>query len=546
MEGVLMLRQEKNARTPFCRLPVELLHHILSEVPSPLDHPQQELFSLDTFWCNSATDVITLLPITHTSRYLREVALSYNWLWKTIVADSRFLPTVSVARSGHVPLVAVIKPSRSFAKAVDSLYASLAHRVQELHVMDLYHNDIDGINHLQAFLELDHPWLTSYSLNSEQILDVEWPTNTLPLSQGSAMSLRDLAIKGVPLLPAVHLPSLTHLALCDIMKEGLTDAVIEVLQHCPNLQALVLDNMFDDPDPLSYHPRSLNLPSLRRLTFVNPGGLLLPQILSAIPHRPGCSLQVLGCGVGHEPLLKEIRSRFSEHLLDGATLLSFGDYSATPLNMARMSLTAIGPNSVGHIVMEPYISRSNRGQKLIDTHMKRQLCDKQSLLNIRDVWVWKETFRPLSDPFSSIYHAILTLPSLQTLTIVLNRDGPYAKFVPDLSVCPRAQDPAFCAHHLRTVIIICHQSEFSSDLEPLYFTKMLDQLQSGEYSYFEHLVVKTVSQVVPLDAHLQELCAHFATVRVETIADPPGLPLPEHCVETRAKRNRKAGHGGLW
>ncbi len=537
-----MLRQEMNARTPFCRLPIELLHQILSEVPSPLSHPQQELFSLNTYWSNTATDVITLLPITHTSRYLRQVAMSYNWLWKTIVADSRFLPTVSVARSGHVPLVAVIKPSRSFAIAIDSLYTSLAHRVQELHIMDLYHDDIDDINYLKAFLELDHPWLTSYSLNSEQMLDVDWPTNTLPLSQGSATSLRDLAIKGVPLLPAVHLPYLTHLALCDIMKEGLTDAVFEVLQHCPNLQALVLDNMFDDPDPLSYHPRSLNLPSLRRLTFVNPGGFLLPQILSATPHRPGCSLQVLGCGVGDEPVLKEIRSRFFENLLDGATLLSFGDYSVDPLNMARISLTAIGPNSVGHIAM--HISRSKSRQKLVATHMKRQFCDKHSLLNIRDVWVWKETSRTLSDPFSSIYHAILTLPSLQTLTIVLNRDERYAKFVPDLSVCPRAQDPAFCAHHLRTVIIICHCSKVSSKLESLYFTGMLDQLKSGEYRYFDHLIVKAVPQVVPLDAHLQELRAHFATVRVETIADPPELPLPEHCVETRAKRDR--GAGGLW
>ena len=66
-------------------------------------------------------------------------------------------------------------------------------------------------------------------------------------------------------------------------------------------------------------------------------------------------------------------------------------------------------------------------------------------------------------------------------------------------------------------------------------TTMLEQLQTGEYKYFKHLVVRVASWCcAPGDweRDLEALRAHFETVRVEGFRGFPAIPVPASYVET--------------
>ncbi|KAI0735885.1 hypothetical protein C8Q76DRAFT_792380 [Earliella scabrosa] len=513
-EALSILRQKMNARQPLFRLPLEVLQKVLSEVA---DQPE----FIEPFWSSTAQDATALRSILHTCRYLRELALSHRLLWRTIITHGTFAPTTMVTWSGDAPLNVVIWPYADMRAILDDCYRSLVHRVQELHVVDIGHRHI---NYLQALLELEHPALLSYSISGKPGDLTKWPTYTLPLSKTAAGTLQDLHVRGVPLLPAVQLPFLTHIALCDITHPHLGDAIVDVLGRCPNLQAVVLSNLGSVES--NRHTLSATSTVLRRVTIRGRFYSLYDRLFPYRGDSDVSSVQFLLPPSTLEWRLPGDIPRFLEHVRSSATLLrvclrggrSHHDVFASEV-LVNLSMTAVGPNGVTHIVQTflglpaPYVYDAYKESNYME-QLRLPAC-----LGLREVWVQR----------SSVTH--------------------HAEDQPSLDACPSKSQwsPSF---HRPTTLILVFQGPPASAyvLETIRFEEMLQALRSGEYDYFEHLVVRTMSQFVPMEEALEELRKHFATVRVEKISAVQELPLPASAIETRAGSygGRKLWKDALW
>ena len=73
-KATVVLREAHNERCPLLNLPIEILHKILELVP---DSCTRRWKGYHPFWHNTLTDSSILIPVTHTCRRLREVALAH-------------------------------------------------------------------------------------------------------------------------------------------------------------------------------------------------------------------------------------------------------------------------------------------------------------------------------------------------------------------------------------------------------------------------------------------------------------------------------------
>ena len=548
-EALSILRQKMNARQPLFRLPLEVLQKVLSEVA---DQPE----FIEPFWSSTAQDATALRSILHTCRYLRELALSHRLLWRTIITHGTFAPTTMVTWSGDAPLNVVIWPYADMRAILDDCYRSLVHRVQELHVVDIGHRHI---KYLQALLELEHPALLSYSISGKPGDLTKWPTYTLPLSKTAAGTLQDLHVRGVPLLPAVQLPFLTHIALCDVTHPHLGDAIVDVLERCPNLQAVVLSNLGSVES--NRHTLSATSTVLRRVTIRGRFYSLYDRLF---PYRGDSDVSSVQFLLPPSTLNWKIPGdipRFLEHVRSSATLLrvclrgerSHHDVFASEV-LVNLSMTAVGPNGVTHVVQTlglpaPYVYDAYKESNYME-QLRLPAC-----LGLREVWVQRSSVTHHAEDqvrkyLREIRHIITAIPSLDTIVLIHDRGAQdHCTYKPSLDACPSKSQwsPSF---HRPTTLILVFQGPPASAyvLETIRFEEMLQALRSGEYDYFEHLVVRTMSQFVPMEEALEELRKHFATVRVEKISAVQELPLPASAIETRAGSygGRKLWKDALW
>ncbi|TBU30863.1 hypothetical protein BD311DRAFT_786938 [Dichomitus squalens] len=558
-EAVSVLREEMNDRTPLLNLPVEILVRILEYVPDPIDCNASLEYNFRPFWQYEALDSSMLIPVTHTCRRLREVMLSTPLLWSTVVASSSLDEPIAqefisdlILRSENVPLKVLLSPSKQFTKLVDSFYPKNAHRVQELHLTDVGHRHM---KYLESLLSLESPLLRSYSFDGRAGSLSKWHTHALPIPMNAAASLRDLYINEVPLLPEIPLPNITHLALCNISLPGLHGKIEHVLRGCPNIVYLALSNDVR-LDELDQDPAPLHLQHLRRLTLNTVDAYSLKFYLSLIPPTTHTiALQVLT----YQPDIWTINHgpQVANCIQSPIKRLAFGGHRDWSTVDFTVSVTAVASSSVFHIVS--YLAHS---RKLVVREWLSHLLNLEvpsAFWAVREVWVTHGDER-WTVHSESVARAIAGLPLLDT--IVLSHRHSRTLMEPDLSLCPNVDDPLFNSPSLKNLRLIYYDSTGDSQLDDLKarrsrgvvrqslaFYRMVVQLRTNAYRYFDRLVVQHEQTVEPTEEHIEVLREHFREVIVEVVDRRPSIPLPETCYETRLGPGgdfRKLVAGALW
>ncbi|KAI1784698.1 hypothetical protein LXA43DRAFT_193722 [Ganoderma leucocontextum] len=553
-----------NDRKPLLNLPVEILGRILEYIPDPIDDDFYDGHNFRPFWQHTVSDSLMLIPITHTCRQLREIALSTPLLWSTVIASplqevssAQAFVSELMSRNRDVPLRVLLSPSKQFTKLVDGFYPMHARRVEELHLSDVGHRHM---KYLESLLSHESPLLKSYSFDGRAGSLSKWHTHALPLPPNSAPALRDLHIDQVPLLPEVPLPALTHLALCNINLPGIHGKIARVVRSCPNLVTLILSNDVR-LDVLDQDPEPLRLQHLRRLTLNTVDAHSLEFYLTLIPpanHQ--IALQVLNYQID----IWAIPSgpELARCIQGPIRTLAFGSHRVT--SDFTVSVTGIASNRAFHIVSSLAHSRRTTIGQWLD-RLLGLAAAAHTFWAVREVWVTHGDQR-WSVHSETVAAAIASLHMLDTIVFVRHRSR-QAQTVevapePDLSLCPDAEDPSFNSPLLKTVRIVCYSSgdgddgqlgepeRRSSGLQVLTFAAMLEQLKSGaKYRYLDRLVVQTDRGIVPIQDQVEKLREYIKEVLVETVDQRPTIPLPAICNEPRTGPGgdfRKVVAGALW
>ena len=156
------------------------------------------------------------------------------------------------------------------------------------------------------------------------------------------------------------------------------------------------------------------------------------------------------------------------------------------------------------------------------------------------------TYRPVSkiwirtngqedqEDYQAVRNVVRTFICLESITLMFAEGARL-----DLSFCPRFDDWGWEVFpdvpRPNTLVIIWQGSSTDEWRRFCSVTTMLEQLQTGEYKYFKHLVVRVASWCrAPgqWERDLEALRAHFETVRVEGFRGFPAIPVPASCVET--------------
>ncbi|RPD59390.1 hypothetical protein L226DRAFT_219533 [Lentinus tigrinus ALCF2SS1-7] len=528
------LSEVANARVPFCALPIDILNQIMEAITDPLELSKEDAdFRFEPFWLSAARNSDMLVPITRTCRYLRKVALSNPLLWKTLTTHSTpSIPFSQLQRlCDGVPLTLVVAPSKDFTNILDAFYPSHAHHVRELHFTEIGHRHI---NYVRSLMQHSTPALTSYAFCGRTGDISKWPTHELPLPLTSAALLRDLYIRDVPLLPSIALPHLTHLALSKIEMRGLHTAVANVLSLCPNLEALVLAQLFQI-DSATPDPQPLHMKKLRRLTLYGMTQTSLQYYLTLLPRgSPQSATQLLSSF--------ETASVLPNGTFENTTRIAFTYARPATPSFSRphhTELTMTTPDRVVHVVQE-LMNRSPLSglQYALGGWYEGLSVHSARLSQVREVW-FTNMCRANAEESQVVHSIVALLPALETLVITEEYAGNVHPVSPNLSLCPSAHDPSFQSRRLKNLRIACGLSSRSDPthsyvLYALLFADMLAQLKTGAYDYLEHLVVLAVRQLVISEADLAQLREHFSTVKAEYVDVLPGMPVPACCNEPRA------------
>ncbi|RDX51477.1 hypothetical protein OH76DRAFT_294627 [Lentinus brumalis] len=540
LKTVSDLRETVNARVPLCALPVEILNHIMEAIPDTLD---KQPIGFQPFWHSAARDITMLVPVTSTCRHLRTVALSNPLLWSTVDTRSNSAFIAQTRISDSVPLAVLVTPSKDFTDILDGFYPSHAHQVRELHFTDIGHRHI---NYVQSLSKFSSPGLMSCSLCGRTGDLFKWPTHSFLLPTTATAALRDLYIRGVPLLPSSPLPHLTHLALCDIHMQGLHPAIANFLSLCPSLESLVLSKLADGAVP---DPQPLHMEKLRRLTIHNLPQAALQYYLALLPSTPSQSatqiLYTRDAAVG-----SDIARWMSHRAFQADTRLAF-TRQVYNRSWHDDAIAVVSPDQVAHVSQTERLTSGQDTQGIWDRYAEL-ITHSTTLPCVREVWVTNVS-RVRDHKFAILHSIVASLPALEMLVLKDNRHAGHTTFIsPDLSLCPSALDPSFKAHQLKSLRLIYGLLPESSSrhtyvLYALSFVDMLAQLRTGAYDYLEHLVLQVVRQLVINESDLSQLREHFSTVEVEYVDVLPDLPLPAYCNEPRAgPYGSGCWEGALW
>ena len=548
MEAVSILRERINAcHSPLLRLPSEILQLILAEVPELVSGNHD----FNPFWLSTAVDTTMLIPVLHTSRRLRALALSHKPLWRTIITSPRLRPIIPLVRLAHGPLVMVMPlPSRSSTIPDTGLLPVLADRVEELHVTNI---EIHHMDELRPMLALDYPVIFTLSLSGAGGWYACHQMGALPLSTATATSLQSLALMDIPLLPTDLLPTLTHLALYRVVsREDNYEPVAGVLQRCPNLQSLVLDGMGRSRVDRSNTLRDVGLKCLRRVTLA---GDSCTKWLSLIPYRDdGPSIQVPHLTLGY--LDHDDRQfwpfHFCRYLMDAemVCIRAHRDTSNSDRRISRISITAVSHQKVAHTVFNPWAARCSPPHEVEESFNLLFT----GISPARELWLWCDTWE-IRKYCSATQVAISRFICLESITLIYT-DTLFCR--PGLSNCPQLNSPLprrrrFVSPRLKTLVIVWHvdpATSYGKEMQMMRCQDMIEQLDTGDYTYFKHLVIRITPGCLPnrWEQDLEKLRTHFETVQVEDLIAPPELPLPESSVETRSGTcgSQTLWKGTLW
>ncbi|KAM5542225.1 hypothetical protein V8D89_004098 [Ganoderma adspersum] len=318
------------------------------------------------------------------------------------------------------------------------------------------------------------------------------------------------------------------------------------------------------PHPLS-QPLALN--RLQRIS------LQLPNILDKLgefylslfpirtPQNVPIALQVLNhhwYDIHHdvETLLKDATGGAASHL-------SFSMYplpDRSSLNILFFAITAAGPQGTFHIATVPFYDYDSRlpgpdwdfnQSAALKSILGRGLC----LPAVRELWI--SGVHPVVDRHTHIAAAFKTaiagLSALETVVLVEPVQG-YPPSGSTLGLCPDALDGGGAGGsesrsvpppNLRTLRLVYGDGgthwlrDWDGDVNQLDLGRLLAELETGAYAYFDTLVLEMRPWLDVGLEDLQRLKGHFATVERRYYVDrTPTMPLPDYCVE------RYGGSGG--
>ncbi|KAI0735928.1 hypothetical protein C8Q76DRAFT_713760 [Earliella scabrosa] len=229
---------------------------------------------------------------------------------------------------------------------------------------------------------------------------------------------------------------------------------------------------------------------------------------------------------------------------DGAHMLELSASSAIN-DLHRFSLTAVNANRTVRFASNSNVLRTTH---YLDAGgwIERMVACPTSV-TVRELWI-SGAFLKRGDWLTHygvnpevVFNA---LPSLQTIVMVtVNSPSQGMPHVPDLYPLPNiVENPTFDYSHLKTLRLVhCiapnRQVTEKEDVaalqhwspKKLKLSRILGQLASGAYCYFEEFVLQTTPHFELDPAEVALLSEYFATVSVEQIAEPPQMPLPDYC-----------------
>ena len=517
-----------------------------------------------------------LSPVLRTCRKLRQIALSHASLWKTVSSSSQYrLPALPLygADSSAVPLIAIIDGCDHDSLLGDSGAMDVS-RIQELHVLNLrlFRKRDDVAELRRRFRGVELSCLESLSISSFVATGEEEP-----ISLEEAPRLRHLVLQSVTYLPQNRFPNLTHLALEGVCEHERHATTAHFLSRCPNLENIAI-NYADNDEAMSVPPPLSQPLALNRLQRIS---LQLPNILdklgefylSLFPIRTGQTLPIALQVLNHhwydmhhdvEALLKDATGGAASHL--SFSMSPLPDRSS--LNILFFAITAAGPQGTFHIATVPFYDYDSslpgpdwdfNQSATLKSILGRGLC----LPAVRELWI--SGVHPEVDRHTHIAAAFKTaiagLSALETIVLVEPVQG-YPPSGSTLGLCPDALDAGAGGSeprsapppNLRTLRLVYGDGgthwlrDWDGDVNELDLGRLLAELETGAYAYFDTLVLEMRPWLDVGSEDLQRLKGHFATVERRYYVDrTPTMPLPDYCVEPHGgSGGTRSWLGSLW
>jgi hypothetical protein len=257
-EQLAQLKRRRNRLAPICRLPFELLIHILKLIQRPVDAFRVDYMTyswepFDNSWINVAA----------ICAFMREKVMDAVDIWAVVdvhSADNKWLEYCK-QRAGDVPLTIRAVRRRTGYGASDSVHIFASKNLSRARAVYLRPEGV-GLRVIQAALHRRNPSLRA--LDYDGFGEFKW---TPKLLGGSCDLLQKLVLNRVDIEGTVPLPGLRHLSLVDFrFNEASLVPLYDMLTKAPNLEILCLN-----PSDLSTHPTEfpqnqlVAMPLLRKL-----------------------------------------------------------------------------------------------------------------------------------------------------------------------------------------------------------------------------------------------------------------------------------------
>ncbi len=489
-----------------------------------------------------------LSPILRTCRQLHQMAISHTILWKTVSLLSQYrLPACAGA---DIPLVVIVngRDHEGLWGASEAMEMDVS-RVQELHILNLvsFRHRNDAAELRRRFPAARLSCLESLSISSVVTTSVKEE----PISLDEAPRLKHMALQSVTFLPQSTFPHLTHLALGDIYLRNHHNITADLLSHCPNLESLAINCTHVDRPPIVPEPLSqpLALHHLRRVA------LQLPEFLGILARFYFSLFRPINPCPGNLPMALQILNyHFEDPSLHLGTLLvqaTMGAASHLSLSMAPVpsrssfdhaffAISAAGPQGTFHVTSTPF--HDDRRERGWDAHhgsfVNSVLDGGVHLAAVREVWITgkhldTERHAHITAAFRT---TIAALPALETVVLVVPTESGVQLAGPNLAVCPNALDHCgLLSPRLRTLRVVYGNDVNRGPLvDHLDLGRLLVQLETGAYGYFDTLLLDTKPSLAVSPADLQRLAGRFATFEHRYVDRMPTMPLPGYCVEPYA------------
>ncbi|KAI1785397.1 hypothetical protein LXA43DRAFT_1185840 [Ganoderma leucocontextum] len=460
-------------------------------------------------------DSSMLVPVTHTCRRLREVALAHPHLWTTFQASFGNLPLIRQMAEWELP--------------PDSRFGSI----------HLYDISASIFGYLPTLVEQS----SSPALHSFSLFWHGWDPeeDTIPLTPEYAPNLRELTIQYAEALVDKGFPRLTHLALIDVSARNFHARFISFITECPQLESVALSGFtlnFEEEDAPN-DPPFIPLQHLRHVIFHDFFSNALKYYAPLLqPRVPGSSIQVLAYHVEDRvfPLSFLLPPHSDEPEPEAQNRICIGVHPTNPTDTPyAISLTTITSRSTRHLASwnHQLVANDITPSKWLSTVLS-QSTTSTSALAIDEVWLYGVDATTFPRPCSPLAH----FPNARHVVIAVNRRFHYND-VPTLHLLPSTRDPSCGPTGITTLRIVHgfseHDESFDepSELDPdpagtyqVPLGQLIQDLQSGGYGYLKHFVLQVTSHMYVDGKELDELkdAGRFETFEFERIEEFPEMP----------------------